>query len=272
MFKILGMMLLISQASFAAEMTKQQRQQDWSINISGIIDQNDFDQFKALTAGITTATIQLKSPGGNMLAALSIGEKIHDSGWFTYVGPDDSCASACANIWLAGKARFASSRSRICFHGASLNGQGSTMGDAFWGAYMTKLGLSYGAILYLAQANADSINCINFIEATKAGIEITLWEPPNIQVAAQIKPVQTEADPFGEKCNDKSCVTWLRLGIDRNGSPVIGFAEHDINDKQRVIDAWTCTYNKQEDKKWCINGQSGWKDFYYKNSKGLWQK
>jgi hypothetical protein len=58
------------------------------------------------------------SDGGNSITGGSIGDIIRIRGMNTYVGPNASCASICAFIWLAGRAKFASNSAHVGFHGA----------------------------------------------------------------------------------------------------------------------------------------------------------
>ena len=58
------------------------------------------------------------SDGGNSITGGSIGDIIRFRGMNTYVGPNATCTSICAFIWLAGHAKFAANSAHIGFHGA----------------------------------------------------------------------------------------------------------------------------------------------------------
>src|SRR5215472_13238202 len=58
----------------------------FGVIIRGVIEPADFESFKATTSSLTNLrTIGLESDGGNVLAALQIGEFIHAHEWRTYV-------------------------------------------------------------------------------------------------------------------------------------------------------------------------------------------
>jgi hypothetical protein len=119
------------------------------ITIEGVIGPDDFEAFKRQADPLPRAAVivKLHSPGGNLFSAIEIGEYIRSKAWTTFVY--DECDSSCAAIWLAGVLRFMSPIARIGFHAASMNGQESGRGSALFGAYMTRLGLSYEAVFWL---------------------------------------------------------------------------------------------------------------------------
>src|SRR5208283_4952014 len=72
------------------------------IAIQGEIAPDDDAKFERIVPDSQKQTgVLLSSPGGNVLAALAIGEMIHKKGYATIVPDGQVCASACGLIWLA---------------------------------------------------------------------------------------------------------------------------------------------------------------------------
>jgi hypothetical protein len=80
---------------------------------------------------------------------------------------------------------------RIGFHAAynASSGQETGVGNALVGAYLTRIGLPYSAVIYITQAAPDSMTWLNLSEAQQQGIEVTLLETPDTgRVAPLISP------------------------------------------------------------------------------------
>lgn len=83
--------------------------------ISGEIKAGDFDKFVAFIqttssvtgmpdAMVSLATIELASSGGNVLEAMKIASKLKM--FYPLISVEDTCASSCLLLWLAGAQRF----------------------------------------------------------------------------------------------------------------------------------------------------------------------
>src|SRR5215831_6797910 len=85
--------------------------------IDGKIELGDDKKFEELVEknDVKMAIVGLNSWGGNLLAGLAIGRSIHDKGYGTYVPGWATCASGCADIWLAGSPRQVEPKSRVGF-------------------------------------------------------------------------------------------------------------------------------------------------------------
>jgi len=181
--------------------------------IEGRIGPDEFEAFKRVADQLGRfVLIDLESPGGNMVSGLQIGEYIREKRWATLVY--DECDSACAAAWLGGVLRYMSPIARIGFHAASVNGQESGVGSAVFGAYMTRLGLSYKAVIWATTASPKDIAYLTPSKARQLGIEVTVIDPD--------EPQQANAEPVGspleitpravtpvkpqttDKCNDTS--------------------------------------------------------------------
>lgn len=119
----------------------------------------------------------LKSNGGDLVTAIRIGEMVRARGFPTFV--TDTCASACTLIWLAGSQRYMSSHAGIGFHQASRRdtGEVSGTGNALVGSYLTRLGLSYNAVLYATSAPPDDIKWMTPADARYVGIDVRVLDP-----------------------------------------------------------------------------------------------
>jgi hypothetical protein len=162
------------------------------ISITGQIEHGDSDRFDEIVAPLTGPTVVvLRSPGGIVVDGLDIGLSIRRNGYATAVS-DDICASVCGLIWLAGSQRFLTENSKIGFHAASdEHGQEIGAGNALVGAYLSKLGLSYRAIVYLTDAPPDDMQWLSPEDAEKVGITYSLIKPPK----SEPRPFITQPPP-----------------------------------------------------------------------------
>lgn len=163
-------LLIIANIAIAADIQRHQIDKQNVITIFGEIKPGDSEKFERL-AIYPTMFVLLRSDGGNILDALMIGEIIYDKKYITIVG-DSTCASACGLIWLAGAKRFSSSTARIGFHAVSnsTTNRESSQGNALVGAYLTKLGFSYKAVMYMTAAAPDEMNWLSQKDAAKIGV------------------------------------------------------------------------------------------------------
>ena len=129
----------------------------------------DEETFRIKIAGIGKARVSFSSDGGNIGAAIQIGETIKLRGYSTVVF-NKRCASACALAWLAGSPRIMEGGAAIGFH-AAYDGAGvSGSGNAAVGAYLDRLRLSENAIDYVTKASPESMTWLNLADARAVGI------------------------------------------------------------------------------------------------------
>lgn len=76
------------------------------IRMEGVIQPGDAERLLAV-AGATDqfgdTILSMNSPGGNFAAGIALADAISQLSLTTYVGPGDSCLSACAFAWLGGQ-------------------------------------------------------------------------------------------------------------------------------------------------------------------------
>ena len=150
------------------------------IFVSGKMELEDGNRFADIAAslGREHAAVIFGSPGGSLIAGLQIGQIIRLRHYATFVPQNTVCASACAFAWLSGSPRIMQERARIGFHAAYIESGGTKtetgVGNALAGAYMTQLGLSVDAIVYVESAHPDDITWLTPEDARKIGLAVRI--------------------------------------------------------------------------------------------------
>src|SRR5437899_1754514 len=146
------------------------------VMVEGPLVAVDEDQFAAKSAPLSSAFVALSSDGGSLVAGLRIGEAIRRKGFSTIVPDGRRCASACALAWLGGVERFIGTDARIGFHAAydPASDRETGVGNAVVGAYLTKIGLPYEAVIYITQTDPNEMTWLNMSDAAQRGIRVTL--------------------------------------------------------------------------------------------------
>src|SRR5262245_7481810 len=156
------------------------------ILVRGTLNEGDAARFREKAAPLSKALVILDGPGGNLLAGLQIGEMIRMKGFAT--GVVGTCASACALAWLGGTTRFMTRQSKIGFHAAANDTDGSEtgVGNAVVGAYATRLGLPYTTVVYITLEGPDSMVWLTPAKANEVGIDVILHEQTPKQPVASL--------------------------------------------------------------------------------------
>lgn len=151
-----------------------------TVSVEGLLTPDDGDQFRAMTNALTKAVVVLSSNGGSIKAGITIGEAIRLKGFHSVVV--GRCASACALAWLGGTPRSMAAEAQIGFHAAynASTGQETAVGNALVGAYLSRIGLPYKAVIYITQAAPTSMTWLTFSEAKQNGIDVTLVDKSTI--------------------------------------------------------------------------------------------
>jgi hypothetical protein len=162
--------------------------------IKGEIVQGDDLLFDAVSAGEENAAVVFESPGGNLLAGIGIGRIISQKGYNTGVATCGQCASACALAWIAGAQRYMAPDALIGFHAAFTEDNGavsvSSVGNALVGAYLADLGFSDQTIVFATAADPESIDWLEFDEASRLGLATTVLYPSGVEIESS--PVQDD--------------------------------------------------------------------------------
>jgi hypothetical protein len=143
------------------------------ITVEGKISRGDDVAFRIEALKHATAVVILESPGGSLLAGLSIGRLIRERQFATAV-MNSHCESACALIWMGGVKRFVSNRAKIGFHAAYDPGEAvSGSGNALIGAYLSRLGYPDKVIEFATDAKPDDMDYLTASRAAELGVSYT---------------------------------------------------------------------------------------------------
>jgi hypothetical protein len=106
--------MLMSSSSHANVLMQAYNAREVTIKIVGEIADDDLQDFKDALKKIDDDksvlhmnAVQLNSDGGNPAVAIEIGKLIRDRRFTTYIAKDDTCASACVYLLIAGVKRYA---------------------------------------------------------------------------------------------------------------------------------------------------------------------
>ena len=182
-FRVVEVLLLVSilmldlQSAAAAEFRKSSLEPGSDLlEVVGDLSFGDEKKFIQLAIGSDNAIVVLQSPGGSVLAGIEIGRAIRLKGFSTYVPDGIMCASACALAWLGGRSRLMSDTSKVGFHAAYTDENGtnnvSSVANAVVGAYLNQLGLPIAAIIYITKADPNRMQWLNFSDAQNVGIDV----------------------------------------------------------------------------------------------------
>lgn len=167
--------------------------------LNGDIEIRDRETFLTKIAPFSGGMVMLNSRGGSAYAGIEIGKAIRMRSFTTWVPSGSFCASACAAAWLGGSRRLMGKTALIGFHSVYqiTNGQAveTSSGNAIFGAYLSQLGLSDRAIMYLSDAAPNSMNWLTPAEAKNLDINLTVFdaEPNTTTAAPDPKPLDSLA-------------------------------------------------------------------------------
>lgn len=207
------------------------------IFIKGELKRDDVDTFLAKVAPFSGGVVFMESPGGSAYAGLEIGKVIRERQLMTWVESGKTCASACAIAWLGGEPRVMGKAAVIGFHAISVTRRGerveSGFGNAMYGAYLAKLGLSDKAIMYLTDAAPSDMNWLTPTDAENIGINLKVYDdkptgPP--RSASTITP--RDAAPSAIAPTNPAVVS---PAIPPISSPGLSVAEMDARSREMII-------------------------------------
>jgi hypothetical protein len=169
------------------------------VRVSGAFKAGDDKKFATALLSANGAIVSLDSPGGSLQVGLEIGRALRLQGSTVVVEDGRICASACGLAWLGGTRRLVGAKARVGFHAAYfVNDDGKAIevgyGNALVGAYLSKIGMSDPAILYITKAAPADMQWLNIQDANTLGIHVTLLGAPvaprKEQPEEQRKPAQ----------------------------------------------------------------------------------
>jgi hypothetical protein len=181
--RLIALLLFFVQPAAAAtiDIVPQQGSASALILVQGLLRLEDIEDFQFKVANVSRAVVVLDSDGGNLLAGIRIGTIIRLRNFVTLVPGGALCASSCGFAWLGGARRFMAADARIGFHAAYRNEGGQPIetgaGNALLGAYLSQIGLSELAIVYVTQAPPRGMTWLTIPEATRHQIDVNLFTP-----------------------------------------------------------------------------------------------
>ncbi len=148
--------------------------------VEGDLRSGDDIAFRTHVGRLTKAIVAFNSDGGDVLAGIAIGKTIRLKSFATAVLDGQRCASACAIAWLGGSPRLMGRTASIGFHAAYIKREGraseSGVGNALVGSYLTQIGLSETAVVYITQAAPTQLTLLTLQDAERIGIEVLPFE------------------------------------------------------------------------------------------------
>jgi hypothetical protein len=179
------LLLLWSTVGFTADISVAPLDDDPAhaiVVVDGELVSGDDVLFRAQVGRLTKVIVAFNSDGGNLLAGLAIGKIIRLNSFTTVVLDGKRCASACALAWLGGSPSFMGNGAYIGFHAAYIEKAGQAtetgVGNALVGAYLTWLGLSERAVIYITQAAPTEMTWLTLRDAERIGIDVTRFGQP----------------------------------------------------------------------------------------------
>lgn len=142
--------------------------------VSGEIELGDAARFRSAVRHLPPAVVYLDGPGGKLIDALAIGDRLRERGDVTAVATNAHCTSACALIWVAGVERSWQDGGAIGFHAAAAREDGvvrmTASGNAIVGAYLTRLGYPVSVVVMATEAEHTSMAYLTEELAAQSGL------------------------------------------------------------------------------------------------------
>jgi hypothetical protein len=199
-----AVLYFLSTSSFAAKISLSPWGDDPAhalVTVEGDLQAGDHNKFRTEVGRLTRALVVFNSAGGNLVAGIEIGKTIRLKSFATVVLDGLRCASSCAFAWLGGSPRFMERGARIGFHAAYVETGGqaaeSGVGNALLGSYLTQIGLSEHAVIYITQAGPLQMTWLTLADAKQIGIDVLPFETQTAYPQPKQSPAeqQTTAPP-----------------------------------------------------------------------------
>jgi hypothetical protein len=148
------------------------------IRVEGKFGDAEADAFNGAAGGIRNAIVYFNSPGGAVRSGVMLGRIIRARGFVTAVANRETCYSACALAWLAGKKRFIGYSAAVGFHAPhGKKWERIPAAEAIVAAYVRYLGFSDATASYVLAADPKDLNFMtNELDGNAHGIALT-WLP-----------------------------------------------------------------------------------------------
>ena len=195
--------LALPASTFAADIEAEPPRENGDaafIVITGEIKSGDDEKFRKIAAEYSDALVLLNSDGGMIRPAMDIGRTIKLRGYKTAIYKTDSCASACALIWIAGSKRVIFEGGEVGFHASYLDTDGTKLetgvGNALVGHYLSQLGFAEKTVVFATLAPPDKILWLNEKTASMSGIDFDMIADDEKQQAPKVAESQPAPPPI----------------------------------------------------------------------------
>ena len=139
--------------------------------VSGVIGPGSYDEFRAALANARPELVVLDGPGGVLGEALLIGTEVRKRNLDTMVGPNRSCASACAIVFLSGRVKYLASGASVGLHSASYaDGRADPEATDLMARYLRNVGVPNSTLRRMARTAPSDIRWLSKAEQKAMGI------------------------------------------------------------------------------------------------------
>lgn len=146
--------------------------------VSGVMGPGSYDEFRAAVMRTTPELVVLDGPGGILGEALLIGEEIRRRKLNTMVGPNRSCASACAIAFLSGRVKYLGTGGAVGLHSASFaDGRADPEATEIMAAYLRGIGVPNATLRRMARTAPNEIRWLTRAEQRAMGIKAVTEAP-----------------------------------------------------------------------------------------------
>jgi hypothetical protein len=139
--------------------------------VSGVIGPGSYEEFRAALAGARPEMVVLDGPGGVLGEALMIGQEVRRRQLDTMVGPNRSCASACAIVFLSGRVKYMANGASVGLHSASYaDGRADPEATDLMARYLRDMGVPNSTLKRMARTAPKDIRWLSKAEQKAMGI------------------------------------------------------------------------------------------------------
>jgi hypothetical protein len=215
-----AVLCLGSTSSFAAKISLSPLGDDPAqalVTVEGDLQAGDHNKFRTEVGRLTKALVVFNSVGGNLVAGIEIGKTIRLKSFATVVLDGLQCASSCAFAWLGGSPRLMERGARVGFHAAYVEDGGrpseSGVGNALLGSYLTQIGLSEHAVVYITQAGPRQMTWLTLADAKQIGIDVLPFETQTGSPQPKPAEQQTPAQPSPRETSNQAINNQAQLFV-----------------------------------------------------------
>jgi len=139
--------------------------------VSGIIGHGAHREFQAALYSANPDLVVLDGPGGILGEAFLIAEEVRRRGLSTLVAPNQSCASACAIVFLSGRTKYMGKGAAVGLHSASfVDGTADPEATQIMAAYLSQLGVPDSTLRRMARTAPSDIRWLTQGEQKAVGV------------------------------------------------------------------------------------------------------